>query len=210
MKLSIQYLQRSMEENTPNAVDLSKKLASTLIEQIDQLSKIAGDFSQFANIENINPEQFDINALIQNLVNLYKADPKLVITFTAEEGNAEVFADKAQINRLFTNLIKNAIEAYGENEGAHIQIKQYMQQSDVIVSVTDFGAGISEDMRSKIFNPNFTTKSSGTGLGLAICKAIVEKAGGHIWFTTATGEGTSFYVKLPLVNKAQPAFMQPA
>lgn len=210
MKLSIQYLQRAMEENSPNAVDLSKKLASTLIEQIDQLSKIAGDFSQFANIENTKPEHFDINTLIQNLVNLYKADTNLVITFTAEEGIAQVFADKAQINRLFTNLIKNAIEAYGEDEGARIQIKQYMQQSDVIVAITDFGNGISEEMRSKIFNPNFTTKSSGTGLGLAICKAIVEKARGHIWFTTATGEGTSFYVKLPLANKAQPAFMQPA
>ena len=53
---------------------------------------------------------------------------------------------------------------------------------------------------SKIFNPNFTTKSSGTGLGLAICKAIVENAGGKIWFTTSTGEGTTFYVKLPAVN----------
>ena len=82
MKLSIQYLQRAMEENTPNAVELSKKLASTLIEQIDQLSKIAGDFSQFANIENIRPERFNISALIQNLVNLYKADEQLSISYT--------------------------------------------------------------------------------------------------------------------------------
>ncbi|MFT4154886.1 ATP-binding protein [Parafilimonas sp.] len=209
MKLSIQYLQRAMEENSPNAVDLSKKLASTLVEQIDQLSKIAGDFSQFANIENTKPEYFDINELLKNLVNLYKADSNLIISFTAEEDYAEVFSDKAQVNRLFTNLIKNALEAYDESEPARIQIKQYMQQSDVIVSVTDFGNGITEELRSKIFNPNFTTKSSGTGLGLAICKAIVEKAGGHIWFTTAIGEGTSFYVKLPLAHKAQPVFMQP-
>ena len=74
MKLSIQYLQRAMENNTANAVKLSKKLASTLIEQIDQLSKIAGDFSQFANIENINPERFNVTELIQSLVNLYKTD----------------------------------------------------------------------------------------------------------------------------------------
>ncbi len=208
MKLSIQYLQRAMEENSPNAVDLSKKLASTLVEQIDQLSKIAGDFSQFANIENIQPECFNINALIQNLVNLYKADSNLIISFTVEENDAEIFSDKAQINRLITNLIKNAIEAYDETDTPRIQIKQFMQQSDVIISVTDFGSGISESLRSKIFNPNFTTKSSGTGLGLAICKAIVEKAGGKIWFITTTGEGTSFYVKLPLADTIQPSMMQ--
>jgi len=200
MKLSIQYLQRAMEEDTPMGVELSKKLASTLIEQIDQLSKIAGDFSQFANIENISPECFNISSVIQNLVNLYKTDSHLSITYVAASGNAEVFSDKAQINRLFTNLIKNAIEASDESEKPRIQIKQLTQDKHVIVSVTDYGSGISESLRSKIFNPNFTTKSSGTGLGLAICKAIVENAGGKIWFTTSTGSGTTFYVKFPLAN----------
>ncbi len=200
MKLSIQYLQRAMEENTPNAVELSKKLASTLIEQIDQLSKIAGDFSQFANIENIRPERFNISVLIQNLVNLYKADEQLSISYTTENANAEIFSDKAQVNRLFTNLIKNAIEAYNELQTPRVQVKQFIQNSEVIVSITDSGSGINESLRSKIFNPNFTTKSSGTGLGLAICKAIVENAGGRIWFTTSAGAGTSFYVKLPLAD----------
>ncbi len=200
MKLSIQYLQRAMEEKSANAVELSKKLASTLIEQIDQLSKIAGDFSQFANIENINPELFNISVLIQNLANLYMADSQLVINYTAENNKAEVFSDKAQINRLFTNLIKNAIEAYDESQTPRVQINQYLHNSDVVVAVTDYGSGIHESLRAKIFNPNFTTKSSGTGLGLAICKAIVENAGGRIWFTTAAGAGTSFYIRLPLAN----------
>jgi two-component system nitrogen regulation sensor histidine kinase NtrY len=106
-----------------------------------------------------------------------------------------------QINRLFTNLIKNAIEAYDETETPDIDIRLFTQRRDVIIAVKDSGSGIDEALRSKIFNPNFTTKSSGTGLGLAICKAIVEHAGGKIWFTTST-EGTSFYVKLPLASSA--------
>ncbi len=200
MKLSIQYLQRAMEEDTPNAVELSKKLASTLIEQIDQLSKIAGDFSQFANIENIQPERFNLSELIQKLVNLYQTDARLSVNYITATNNVEVFSDKAQINRLFTNLIKNAIEASDEMQTARIQIKQFMQNKNVIVSITDYGNGIDEPLRTKIFNPNFTTKSSGTGLGLAICKAIVEKAGGKIWFATSAGEGTTFYINLPLAN----------
>jgi nitrogen fixation/metabolism regulation signal transduction histidine kinase len=99
-------------------VDLSKKLASTLIEQIDQLSKIAGDFSQFANIENIRPERFNVTELIQNLVNLYNTDSTLSISYTTSNNDVEVFLDKAQINRLFTNLMKNAIEASDEADEA--------------------------------------------------------------------------------------------
>jgi nitrogen fixation/metabolism regulation signal transduction histidine kinase len=200
MKLSIQYLQRAMEEGTPNAVELSKKLASTLIEQIDQLSKIAGDFSQFANIENVLPEHFNITEVIQNLVNLYNTDSNLSIHYTTSNNDVEVFLDKAQINRLFTNLLKNAIEASDEVQITRIQIKQYTRDDNVIISITDHGDGINESLRSKIFNPNFTTKTSGTGLGLAICKAIVENAGGKIWFATSPGEGTTFYVDLPLAN----------
>ena len=94
--------------------------------------------------------------------------------------------------------MKNAIEASDEVQITRIQIKQYTRDSNVIISITDHGSGINETLRSRIFNPNFTTKSSGTGLGLAICKAIVENAGGKIWFATSPGEGTTFYVDLPL------------
>ena len=75
---------------------------------------------------------------------------------------------------------------------------EFTQNKNVVVSVTDYGNGIDESLQTKIFNPNFTTKSSGTGLGLAICKAIVDNADGKIWFATSPGEGTTFYVKLPL------------
>jgi len=60
--------------------------------------------------------------------------------------------------------------------------------------------GIPDEMRSKIFTPNFTTKTSGTGLGLAMCKGIVEQARGVIWFETEASKGTTFFVELPVVN----------
>jgi signal transduction histidine kinase len=198
MKLSIQYLQRAMESNTANAVKLSKKLASSLIEQIDQLSKIASDFSQFANIEHINPERFDITEVIKSLVNIYRTGTHTKIKYANDSNKAEIYYDKAQINRLFTNLIKNATEAAKESESIEIFIKQFIVDNHIIISVKDNGNGIKEELQSKIFDPNFTTKTSGTGLGLAICKAIVEKANGKIWFVTAPDEGTIFFVELPL------------
>lgn len=199
MKLSIQYLQRAMETNSAKAVQLSKKLASSLIEQIDQLAKIAGNFSQFANIEHTNLERFDISEVIQSLVNIYRTDSHIQIKYVHDNNAAKIFCDKAQINRLFTNLIKNAIEAAKENQSVIIQIKQFIEDKNVIVSVRDNGYGIQDELQAKIFDPNFTTKTSGTGLGLAICKAIVEKANGKISFVTAPNEGTIFFVELPLM-----------
>src|SRR5205085_1786922 len=102
-----------------------------------------------------------------------------------------------QVNRLFTNLIKNAIEASQDTGKARISVNIDKRGENIIVSVQDEGSGIPVEMQKKIFSPNFTTKSSGTGLGLAICKAIVEKANGDIWFETEEGKGTTFFVLFP-------------
>ena len=201
MKLSIQYLERAIDNNSPNVKELSKQVAVTLVEQIDQLSKIAGDFSQLANIAIVNEEEFDLSTVISSIITLFSADARINISWKKEEGNYLVKADKIQMNRLFTNLIKNAIEAYSENETAKIIIRQRLKQRELIVSVQDKGTGIPVNMKPKIFTPNFTTKSSGTGLGLAICKGIAEKANGTIWFETKENDGSIFYVSLPLVQR---------
>lgn len=197
MKLSIQYLQKAIQDNAPNTKQLAGQVSQTLIEQIDQLAKIAGDFSQFANIEQIYPEQFDILDAATAIVNLYQTDATLAISVSSQPGNYIIKADKIQMNRLLTNLIKNAIEASAGKERLPIDVSLYTEKNNIIISIQDKGMGIDADMHSKIFQPNFTTKTSGTGLGLAICKAIVEKANGSIWFTTTPDAGSIFYVSLP-------------
>lgn len=199
MKLSIQYLQRAINNNSINVKELSQQVANTLIEQIEQLSKIAGDFSQFANIGNVTIENFDVSEVLTSLINLFSADTLLHIVWNKREGSYIINADKIQINRLFTNLIKNAIEASGTEKDVYITIDQFTKRNTVIVAIKDNGTGIPPEMRQKIFMPNFTTKTSGTGLGLAICRGIVEKANGSIWFETEVNAGTAFYVSLPLV-----------
>ena len=200
MKLSIQYLEKAIDNNAPNIKQLSKQVAVTLVEQIDQLSKIAGDFSQFANIANVNEEEFELSDTIDSIILLFSADDRISITWKKEKGRYFIKADKIQMNRMFTNLIKNAVEAYTAHEKAFITIRQRLKQKEIIISIQDKGGGIPANMQSKIFTPNFTTKSSGTGLGLAICKGIAEKANGHIWFETKENEGSVFFVSLPLVQ----------
>lgn len=197
MKLSIQYLQTAIQRDAPNVKQLSANMAVTLIEQIDQLSKIAGDFSQFANIGNARIERFDMTEVLSSLIRLYTANPRIHIEWYKAEGNYEVVADKVQMNRLFTNLLQNAVEAGEGKDGiVHVVIRQQNEQGYLLYTVEDDCGGIPKDMQDNIFTPNFTTKSSGTGLGLAICKGITEQANGEIWFESVEGVGTQFFIKL--------------
>ncbi|MBS1610706.1 MAG: HAMP domain-containing histidine kinase, partial [Bacteroidetes bacterium] len=197
MKLSIQYLQKAVNSNQPNVKELSSNVANTLVEQIDHLSRIAADFSQFANIGNVNVENFDLHDVIGSLKDLYEPDNQVQFIWHPLDRQVMLNADKTQMNRLFTNLFTNAVEACDGNT-CRIEVNEMQENGTVKISIKDNGEGIAPEMQSKIFVPNFTTKSSGTGLGLAMCKSIVEQAKGKIWFETQRGRGTTFHVELPV------------
>ncbi len=199
MKLSIQYLQKSISSNHPNVKELSANVAHTLVEQIDHLSKIAADFSQFANISYTNIEEFDLHDVLRSLKELYKADENIEFMWRPVRRRLMVHADKTQMNRLFTNLFANAVEACVD-KACRIEVTEELHDRVVRINISDNGEGISPEMQTRIFIPNFTTKSSGTGLGLAMCKGIVEQVKGKIWFDTRQGEGTTFHVEIPLAE----------
>jgi signal transduction histidine kinase len=203
MKLSIQYLQKAIDNNSANVKEMASSVAKTLVEQIDHLSKIASDFSQFANIGNPKKEVFDLHEMLYSLTSLYETTENLLFKWVPVYQRIMVYADKTQLNRLFTNLLQNALEACDNNSRRVISVSEEMGDDSIIVKVTDNGEGIPLEMQSKIFIPNFTTKSSGTGLGLAMSKTIVEQAKGKIWFETVEGEGTTFYVELPILRATQ-------
>jgi signal transduction histidine kinase len=200
MKLSLQYLQKAINNNQPNVKELTSNVANTLVEQIDHLSKIAADFSQFANIGNTYIELFDLHDVIGSLKELYRPDHNIEFKWKPVNEKVIVEADKTQMNRLFTNLFANAVEACDGNTICKIEVTEEQDNGSIHISIKDNGEGIAPEMQSRIFIPNFTTKSSGTGLGLAMCKSIVEQAKGKIWFETETEKGTTFHVELPVVN----------
>ena len=138
--------------------------------------------------------------MLSSLVGLYSADPKVQLKWKKVNAPLEMEADKTHMNRLFTNLLTNAVDACAEEGECLIEINEETNDGQLLIQVKDNGEGIPEETRSKIFVPNFTTKTSGTGLGLAMCKSIVEQAGGNIWFETEKGKGTTFFVELPLLK----------
>ncbi len=201
MKLSLQYLQKSIANNAGNVQELTANVAQTLVEQIDHLNHIAGEFSQFANIGNPYNEVFDLNEVIKMVTQLHSIDDRVQMSWNPLPQQVFIHSDRTHINRLFTNLIQNAIQAVPNYNTVKIEIDEELLDDKVLIKVKDNGMGITEELQAKIFTPNFTTKTSGTGLGLAMSKGIVEQAKGKIWFETKAGEGTTFFVELPVADQ---------
>lgn len=114
------------------------------------------------------------------------------------QNDFEIMGDPDKLGHLFSNLIKNAIQAM--NNKGEINIRITDQKDDVLIEVEDTGPGIPDEILPKIFVPLFTTKQTGTGLGLSSCKNIIEQHGGTIDVKTAIGRGATFILKLPKTN----------
>jgi two-component system, NtrC family, nitrogen regulation sensor histidine kinase NtrY len=201
MKLSVQHLERAWKDKAPDIDKKLEKFTRTLVEQIDTLSDIASEFSNFAKMPESNPENFNVVELAKNVVNLFKDTPEAeVIISSLSSPQIMVRADKNQLLRVFNNLIKNAIQSMPVDQKGRVEISIKTENNFVLIEVKDNGEGIPDDQKEKIFVPSFTTKTGGSGLGLPITKNIVNDAGGRIWFKSVQGSGTIFYVELPLVK----------
>jgi len=199
MKLSVQHLKRAYDNKSERFDAYMENISSSLVEQIDTLSAIATEFSNFAKMPAPQNEKFDLIDKINNVVPLFAIDENRRSFHTEFHGleHAMIFADKEQISRVFINLIKNAIQAIPRNRQAKIQIDVLKINRIIWVRIKDNGMGIPDEMLNKLFRPNFTTKSSGMGIGLSIVHSIIESAGGTINFKTRQGEGTTFIIGFP-------------
>jgi len=196
MKLSIQHLQKAWNDRVDDWDERLNKFSKTLIEQIDSLSEIASEFSDFAKMSSTNFSRLNISETLQSTVDLYNSyiDENINIV-TKIENDCFIYADKKQMLQVFNNLIKNALQALKNKDIGLIEIELLKKQDNILIIIRDNGKGIEDEKKEKIFSPNFTTKSSGMGLGLAIVKSIIETNKGEIWFESEEGVGTVFYLK---------------
>lgn len=200
MKLSIQYLKHAYRSNPDNAKNMLERVSNTLIEQIDNLSQIASEFGNFAKMPRAENQRILLNRLVESVYDLFKEHREVHSVLELPDELYYVYADKNHLIRVFNNIIKNAIQAIPDGRQGEILVRMYTEMNKIMVEIKDNGSGISDEMKEKVFVPNFTTKNSGTGLGLAISKNIIESVNGQIYFETELGKGTSFFIKLPIIE----------
>ncbi|MES2275173.1 MAG: ATP-binding protein [Bacteroidota bacterium] len=196
LKLGLQLLDKAWKDKDPKFDQKFERFSKSFVEQIESLSSIASEFSAFAKMPDTKLEKVNLFDIIGQAVIIFKQMDNVTIDM---QTGAPFFirADRDQLLRCFNNLLKNAIEAIPDTRPGIITITHKITPGHVLVIVADNGNGIPENLREKIFAPNFTTKSSGTGLGLAFVKNSIENAGGKVWFETEIGKGTTFYLNLP-------------
>jgi two-component system cell cycle sensor histidine kinase/response regulator CckA len=193
----------------------------TMLNEIVSTSMKAKELCQqmlaYAGRGSFNRDHFDCNKEIQELGELMKVtmSKKARLAFELDSDQPGVLGDQSQLRQVIMNLITNASEAIGNNEGViriktcitNIQGKALksissdgeLQEGDyVLLEISDTGEGMDEKTRSKIFDPFFTTKASGRGLGLAAVQGIVQGHNGVISLDSGQGKGTIFRVYLPV------------
>ena len=200
MKLSVQKLQRL--RGTEQFDAYFEKATAMLVSEIDNLAHIAQSFSTFAKQPDVVTTEVDIAEKLSHVITLQRAnDEQIPIRYVGADRGVTVLADQEQVSQVFVNIIRNAIQALTPNPltpnpltpDVIVMLNAAYSDSEVQISISDNGPGIADDIREKIFRPNFTTKSNGNGLGLAISKHIVEGSGGRIEFETSS-KGTTFFV----------------
>ncbi|NNE02516.1 MAG: HAMP domain-containing histidine kinase [Eudoraea sp.] len=194
MRLSVQSFERKFDPEAPDARKKIEEFSESLIQQIDTMSSIASAFSSFAEMPAQQNETLNVVSTVKLALDIFNEN---YIHFISEEEEIIAKLDRTQLIRVVTNLVKNAIQAIPEVESPRILVSVTADNEYVKISVADNGIGISDEVKEKVFEPKFTTKSSGMGLGLGMVKNIVETYKGSISLTSQEGKGTVFTVNFP-------------
>jgi two-component system NtrC family sensor kinase len=176
--------------------DEVKENLDILATEIENSNKIISDLLEFARIKEPTLRPENINIIIKEVLNRLEKSPTIEVLTELGDTLPDVEVDALQIQQVFYNIAKNALETM--DKGGALKIKTNLKGDFIETLFVDTGSGISKENLVKIFNPFFSTKVKGTGLGLSVCQSLVEGHGGKIEVKSEVGKGTTFTVKLPV------------
>jgi len=196
MKLSVQHLEHAHEAKDPNFNTIFRRVIRTMREQIDVLTRIATEFAHFGAMPRRRWGAVDIRTVADSAVALFDAErSRIRFIIDVPKNLPRVHSDEEELRRAFVNLLRNSVQAI-DGWGV-IVIRARSDQGMVHIQVRDTGFGMQEETLKKVFDPNFSTKTSGMGLGLAIVKKTITDMAGTIRVESQPGQGTTFFIDLP-------------
>jgi len=199
IKLSAQRLRKKFQPQVTHDAKIFDECTSTIINQVDELKTLVNEFTNFARMPATNPIPNDIHEIIDETLVLYKeAHKSIQFEFEKAADMPRFSLDRDQMKRVMINLIDNAVDAI-KGSGT-VTIKTYYEKllESVVIEIADTGCGVPSSIKTKLFEPNFSTKAGGTGLGLAIVNTIIADHGGYIRVRDNHPKGTCFVIELPI------------
>jgi PAS domain S-box-containing protein len=189
------YLIKSDLESMPESREkesIKESLTSMDIE-LDYANKVVQDLQDYA--KNIIPKAGVVDLEVLSREVLEKTAVPAEVEVVCQLEVKRLVTDPDLLKRILSNLVSNAVQAMPN--GGTLVIKSYQEAGDNVVTIQDTGVGISEENKTKMFTPLFTTKSKGQGFGLVVVKRMTEALGGIVSFESEVGRGTTFTVRLP-------------
>ena len=196
MKLSIQHLRQAFKDKAKDLPGIVESTTKIIIEQIDALSRIAAEFSQYARMPEKRFERISLDETVLECVELFNKIKGIEFRVNFDDNNSQLIADKDELRRVFINVIRNSVQAM--DKGGTIVVESRLSGGSCKIRFSDSGEGIPANLLSKVFEPNFSTKTDGTGLGLAISQKIIQDLNGTIGISSDPGKGTTVEIKLPV------------
>ena len=201
IQLSAQRLRKRYLDRIGEDRDIFDQCTATIVAQVDEIKKLAGEFSDFARMPKLRRETADLGRLAEEVVFLYReAHRTQHFTCRVDPDLSPFPFDAVQVKRVLINLVDNAVAVLGDSGAIEVRVGPAPESDPpmALLQVADNGPGIPADVRLRIFEPYFSTRKSGTGLGLAIAHTIVSEHGGTIRCRDNQPTGTVFTVELPL------------
>jgi nitrogen fixation/metabolism regulation signal transduction histidine kinase len=195
-----------------NAQDaqILERATHTIVAQVDAMKQMVNAFSEYARAPDMHISRFDLNQLITEVVDLYRAQESgAELRLLLDPHLPDIPADRVRIRQILNNLLTNSIEALEGKPGARVDIETHVAEDGgkpvAAIVVTDNGPGFQRDLIGTVFDPYVTSKPKGTGLGLAIVKKIVEEHGGRIEADNRRTGGARVRILLPLTEGGRAA-----
>lgn len=196
MKLSIQHLRQAYKDRVKDFRSLLEDVSKAIEEQIDALTRIATEFSRYARMPERKYEDCELHALLTEAVRLFEGEKNIRFSIQLASEKPRVMADREELRRVFINILRNAVQAI-DVEG-EIRVSTTLRNGTVEIEIADTGRGIPDEVKNRLFEPNFSTKTEGMGLGLAISKQTILDLKGRIEIESEVGKGTRVFIFLPV------------
>ncbi|MDK9719272.1 MAG: ATP-binding protein [Trichlorobacter sp.] len=195
-RLRKRYLDRFSGDEDGKVFD---ECTAMISRAVDELKVLVNEFSNFARMPAVQPADNNLNDLVRETLTLYEqAHREVVYQFVSDQKLPTVKIDRDQIKRVLINLLENAVAAM-DNKGTVVITTSYDAELKMVsCSVADDGPGISAEVKSRLFEPYFSTKKGGTGLGLAIVTSIVSDHNGFVRVRDNSPSGACFVIELPV------------
>ncbi len=182
--------------------DEGRTLVNDMREEVRRIQRVIEDYLQFARLPKVQRQPVDLNGFLDQKLGflhgeLEQSNVKLRTHF--DPALTSIHADAEQLWQTVLNLIRNSREAMPD--GGELAIGTWRDGGQVLLRVSDTGKGMSGEQVERVFEPFYTTKKEGTGLGLALVQQIVTEHGGHIECESASGQGSTFTIFLPMVEE---------